>query len=385
MIPRPEALSRLDAALGRSRVVALVGPRQCGKTTLARVLASRAAEATIFDLEDPAVAGALEQPMAALQPLRGLVVVDEVQRRPGLFPVLRVLADREPLQSRFLLLGSASPDLLRQASESLAGRIEVVELGGLSLGEVGAEEQERLWLRGGLPLAYLPDDDEDSLVWRRQFIRTFLERDVPQFGVRIPSATLLRFWTMLAHCHAQTWNAAELARSLGAGESTVRRYLDLLESLLLVRALQPWHANVGKRQVKAPRVLLRDTGLLHALLGLRSRLDVLSHPKCGASWEGFVVEQVLAAARPDEAYFWASHGGAEIDLVLQYRGRLFGVECKRTDAPKMTPSIRHALSDLGLERVSIVYPGAQRLALADRVEAVPLASVATAEHGLLKV
>jgi hypothetical protein len=235
--------------------------------------------------------------MAALQPLRGLVVVDEVQRRPELFPVLRVLADREPLPSRFLLLGSASPNLLRQASESLAGRIEVVELGGLSLGEVGAEEQERLWLRGGLPLAYLPDDDEESLVWRRQFIQTFLERDVPQFGVRVPSATLLRFWTMLAHYHAQTWNAAELARSLGAGESTVRRYLDLLESLFLVRALQPWHANVGKRQVKPPRVRLRDSGLLHALLGLRSRLDVLSHPKYGASWEGFVVEQLLAAVR----------------------------------------------------------------------------------------
>lgn len=329
------------------------------------------------------MAGALEQPMSTLQPLRGLVVVDEVQRRPELFPVLRVLADREPLPSRFLLLGSASPDLLRQASESLAGRIEVVELGGLSLGEVGAEEQERLWLRGGLPLAYLPDDDEDSLVWRRQFIRTFLERDVPQFGVRVPSATLLRFWTMLAHSHAQTWNAAELARSLGAGESTVRRYLELLESLFLVRALPPWHANVGKRQVKAPRVMLRDSGLLHALLGLRSRLDVLSHPKCGASWEGFVVEQVLAAVRPDEAYFWASHGGAEIDLVLRHRGRLFGVECKRTDAPRMTPSVRHALSDLGLERVSIVYPGSRRLTLAERVEAVPLASVATANHGLV--
>ena len=383
MIPRPGALTRLEVALGRSRVVALVGPRQCGKTTLARVLASRAASATVFDLEDPAMAGALEQPMSTLQPLRGLVVVDEVQRRPELFPVLRVLADREPLPSRFLLLGSASPDLLRQASESLAGRIEVVELGGLSLGEVGAEEQERLWLRGGLPLAYLPDDDEDSLVWRRQFIRTFLERDVPQFGVRVPSATLLRFWTMLAHSHAQTWNAAELARSLGAGESTVRRYLELLESLFLVRALPPWHANVGKRQVKAPRVMLRDSGLLHALLGLRSRLDVLSHPKCGASWEGFVVEQVLAAVRPDEAYFWASHGGAEIDLVLRHRGRLFGVECKRTDAPRMTPSVRHALSDLGLERVSIVYPGSRRLTLAERVEAVPLASVATANHGLV--
>jgi hypothetical protein len=365
--------------------VALVGPRQCGKTTLARLVASSRAQSTVFDLEDPAVSGALEHPMAALQPLGGLVVVDEVQRRPELFPVLRVLADREPLPCRFLLLGSASPDLLRQASESLAGRLEVVELGGFTLGEVGAAEQERLWLRGGLPLAFLPDDDEDSLVWRRQFIQTFLERDVPQFGVRVPSATLLRFWTMLAHYHSQTWNGAELARSLGAGEATVRRYLDLLESLFLVRVLQPWHANLGKRQVKAPRITLRDTGLLHALLGLRSRLDVLSHPKCGASWEGFVVEQVLGAVRPDEACFWATHGGAEIDLVLRHRGRLFGVECKRTDTPRLTPSIRHALDQLGLERVSIVYPGTRRLTLADRVEAVPLASVATAEHGLVDV
>jgi predicted AAA+ superfamily ATPase len=382
MIPRPESLARVEAALMRSRVVALVGPRQCGKTTLAGLLADRTPLATTFDLEDPAVAGALEQPMAALQPLRGLVVIDEVQRRPELFPVLRVLADRRPLPSRFLLLGSASPELLRQASESLAGRLEVVELSGFSLAEVGAAEQERLWLRGGLPLAYLTEDDGESLIWRRQFIRTFLERDIPQFGIRVPSATLLRFWTMLAHYHAQTWNGAELARSLGAGASVVRRYLDLLESLFLVRVLQPWHANVAKRQVKAPKVLLRDPGLLHALLGVQTRLDLLSHPKCGASWEGFAIEQTLAALRPDEAYFWATHNGAEIDLVLRHRGKLFGAECKRTDAPRVTPSIRSALADLGLERVWVIYPGSHRLALADRVEAVPLAALASPDHGV---
>jgi hypothetical protein len=382
MIARPDAIARLTAALRRSRVVALVGPRQTGKTTLAHALAREVGSASIFDLEDPAVVGALDQPMAALAPLSGLVVLDEIQRRPGLFPILRVLADRKPLPSRFLVLGSASPELLRQASETLAGRIEVVELSGFTLAEVGAGKGERLWLRGGLPPAFTAHADEDSLIWRRQFIQTFLERDVPQFGVRVPSATLLRFWTMLAHYHAQTWNAAEMARSLGAGETAVRHYLDLLESLYLARVLQPWHANVAKRQVKAPKVLLRDSGLLHALLGIRSRLDLLSHPKCGASWEGFAIEQALAAVRPDEAYYWATHNGAEIDLVLRHRGRLVGVECKRTDSPRLTPSIRHAIADLGLDRVWVVYPGDRRLTLSDRVVALPIAALATVEHGL---
>lgn len=382
MIDRPEALARLQAALRRSRVVALLGPRQSGKTTLAQLLATAMSPVTTFDLEDPTVAGALDQPMTTLRPLLGLVIIDEVQRRPELFPVLRVLADRRPLPCRFLVLGSASPELLRQASESLAGRLEVVELSGLTLAETGAAAGDRLWLRGGLPLAYLAANDEDSLIWRRQFIQTFLERDLPQFGVRVPSATLLRFWTMLAHYHAQIWNAAELARSVGVGETAVRHYLDLLESLFLVRALQPWHANLAKRQVKAPKTLLRDSGLLHALLGLRSQRDLLSHPKCGASWEGFAIEQVLAAVRPDEAFFWATHNGAEIDLVLRHRGKLFGIEFKRTDSPRVTPSIRHALADLGVERVWVVYPGDRRLTLADRVEALPIASLATPDHGL---
>ncbi|MCU0290611.1 MAG: ATP-binding protein [Thermoanaerobaculaceae bacterium] len=376
MIDRPQPLARVTTALRRSRVVALVGPRQSGKTTLARILASRADLAAFFDLEDPGVAGALEQPMATLAPLKGLVVIDEVQRRPDLFPTLRVLADRTPLPSRFLVLGSASPELLRQASESLAGRIEVVELSGFSLAEVGAEARDRLWLRGGLPLAFTAERDEDSFVWRRQFIQTFLERDIPQLGVRVPSATLLRFWTMLAHYHAQTWNAAELARSLGAGEGAVRHYLDLLESLFLLRVLRPWHANLAKRQVKSPKVVVRDMGLLHALLGVRSHLDLVSHPKCGASWEGFAIEQVIEAVRPDEAYFWATHNGAELDLFLRHRGRLVGVECKRADTPRVTPSIRHALADLGLDRVWIVYPGDQRIRLDARVEAIPIAALA---------
>lgn len=380
VIERPLPLARLKTALRRSRVVALVGLRQSGKTTLARLLASQTEKVTLFDLEDPSVAGALEEPMATLAPLEGLVILDEVQRRPDLFPLLRVLADRTPLPSRFLVLGSASPELLRQASESLAGRIEVVELSGLTLAEVGPEEAESLWLRGGLPLAFQAQDEEDSFAWRRQFIQTFLERDVPQLGIRVPSATLLRFWTMLAHYHAQIWNGSELARSIGAGEGAVRHYLDILESLFLVRVLRPWHANLAKRQVKSPKVLIRDSGLLHALLGLRSKLDLLSHPKLGASWEGFAIEQVLEALRPDETYFWGTHGGAELDLVLQHRGRLYGFECKRADTPKLTTSIRNALDDLGLEKVWIVYPGERRFHLHEKVEALPLAALA--EPGL---
>lgn len=376
MIDRLVPMERLRTALRRSRVVALVGLRQSGKTTLARLLAQDSEPATFFDLEDPAFAGALEEPMTTLAPLQGLVIIDEVQRRPELFPVLRVLADRTPLPARFLVLGSASPELLRQASESLAGRIEVVELCGLSLAEVGEDAREALWLRGGMPLSLLSADEEDSFAWRRQFIQTFLERDVPQLGIRVPSATLLRFWTMLAHYHAQTWNGAELARSLNAGEGAIRHYLDLLESLFLVRVLRPWHANLGKRQVKAPKVLVRDSGLLHTLLGLRTKLELLSHPKLGASWEGFAIEQVLEATRPDEASFWATHGGAELDLVVQHRARLYGFECKRTDTPRLTPSIRRALDDLGLEKVWIVYPGSQRLQLHEKVEALPLACLA---------
>jgi uncharacterized protein len=375
MIERPQSLARLTNALRRSRVVALVGPRQCGKTTLARIVASGEPSATFFDLEDPGTVGALEQPMATLAPLKGLVIIDEIQRRPDLFTTLRVLADRTPLPCRFLVLGSASPALLQQASESLAGRIEVVELAGLSIADVGTESLERLWLRGGLPLAFTAELDDDSFSWRRQFIQTYLERDVPQLGVRVPSATLLRFWTMLAHYHAQIWNAAELARSLGTGEGAVRHYLDLLESLFMVRVLRPWHANLAKRQVKSPKVILRDTGLLHALLGLRSSLDLLSHPKCGASWEGLAIEQVIEALRPDEAYFWATHNGAELDLVLAHRGRLYGVECKRADTPRVTPSIRHAIRDLGLEHVWVVYPGRERLQLDERVEALPLGAL----------
>jgi len=375
VIDRPQALARIRTALRRSRVVALVGPRQSGKTTLARqILASDSPN--YFDLEDPVSLARLEEPMTALGRLRGTVVIDEVQRRLDLFPALRVLADRRPLRARFLILGRASPGLLQQSSETLTGRLEVVPLSGFSLAEVGVSALDRHWLRGGFPLSFLARSEADSLAWRREFVRTFLERDLPQLGVNIPAAALLRFWTMVAHYHGNVWNAAEPARSLGVSEPTVRRYLDLLTSLFMVRQLQPWHVNLGKRQVKSPKVYLRDSGLLHQLLGPPTQEELLAHPKSGASWEGYAIEETLKTVQPDEAYFWATHTGAELDLLLFKDGRRLGVEVKRADAPRLTPSIRIAMEDLRLEQVIVLYPGATRYAIADRVAAVPLATVA---------
>ena len=371
MISRNDILKQIRVALKRSRVVALLGPRQCGKTTLAREVVPHDS-LNYFDLENPRHIERLNEPMLALEDLRGVVVIDEIQRRPDLFPVLRVLADRTPLRARFLILGSASPALLKQSSESLAGRMERILLSGFSLAEVGPSAQMRHWLRGGFPLSFLARNEEASDHWRREYVQTFLERDVPQFGFSVPAMTLHRFWSMAAHYHGQIWNSAEPARSLGIGETTVRRYLDLLTDLFMVRQLPAWHANLKKRQVKSPKMYFRDTGLLHQLLGIHNEGELLRHPKCGASWEGYVVEEVVHSVRPDEAYFWATHQGAEIDLILVKRGKLFGVECKRVDAPAMTPSLRIALEDLALERIAVVYPGPQRYALSDHVEAVPL-------------
>ncbi len=378
MIQRLSILNTLNKALSRNRVVVLSGPRQCGKTTLARELLDEDS-VNYFDLEDPASLAQLDEPMTALRPLRGLVVIDEVQRRPDLFPVLRVLADRKETPARFLILGSASGDLMQQTSESLAGRMERVTIGGFSLAELGGEAEQTLWLRGGLPISYLAASDADSAVWRKNFIRTLLERDLSQWGVRVPAMALQRFWTMLAHYHGQTWNAAEPARALGVSESTTRRYLDLLTDAFMIRQLQPYHVNIRKRQVKTPKIYVRDSGLLHQLLGIDTAKYLLTHPKVGASWEGFVIEQVLKAVAHDEAFFWATHQGAEIDLILRLGSELLGVECKRTDTPRLTPSIRNALEDLGLARVAVLYPGTKRFPIAERVEAVPLHEITRGE------
>ena len=314
-------------------------------------------------------------PMSVLRDLRGLVVIDEVQHAPDLFKVLRVLIDRDDAPAKFLLLGSASPSLLRQTSESLAGRIEIIEIGGLTLDEVGADRQGLLWWRGGHPPSFTAQSDAASRQWRRDFMRTVAERDLRQLGINVAVPAILRFWAMLAHFHGQTWNAADPARSLGVNESTVRRYLDWLTQLYMVRQLQPWYENLGKRQVKAPKLYFHDTGLLHEMLGIASPDDLLIHPRSGASWEGFALEQVLRVAKPDEAYFWATHTGAELDLLLFKDGQRIGVEFKRMDAPRLTPSMRIAIQDLRLERLYVVYPGTRRYAIAERVEAVPLAAL----------
>jgi uncharacterized protein len=378
VIDRKADVALVRAALRRSRVVALLGPRQCGKTTLARKFVSPDS-LNYFDLEEPQSLARLTEPDTALRPLEKLVVIDEIQRRPDLFPLLRVLADRTPLPARFLILGSASPDLLRQSSESLAGRLETVSLEGFRLSDLGAAAQSRHWLRGGFPLAYTARTEADSLTWRRQFLQTFLERDLPQLGIRIPAAVLRRFWNMVAHYHGQIWNAAELARALAVNESTVRRYLDLMTGVFMVRQLPPWFENLGKRQVKAPKIYVRDSGLLHTLLGVTSQHDLEHHPKVGASWEGYAVEEVLKALQPDEAYYWATHNGAEIDLILFKDGRRVGVECKRADAPALTPSMRIALADLKLDQLSVVYPGEKKYSLARNVEVVPLAKFVKAQ------
>jgi predicted AAA+ superfamily ATPase len=371
MIERPSRLKALRDALKASPVTALLGPRQCGKTTLARRLAERGAT-TYFDLEHPADLARLAEPMLALERLRGLVVIDEVQRRPDLFPVLRVLADRRPLPVRFLVLGSASPELLRQTSESLAGRVRFVEMGGFSLDEVAAEHLRRLWGRGGFPRSYLARTEAESFRWREDFIRTFLERDLPQLGVRVPAAAMRRFWTMLAHYAGGIWNGSEIGRSLGDAHTTVRRHLDALASALVVRVIQPWHENLGKRQVKAPKVYVRDTGLLHALLGVPDLGALEAHPRLGASWESFAIEQVLARASVREAYYWRTQAGAELDLFLLLRGKRIGIEMKYSDAPAMTKSLSSALADLHLDRLLVIHPGKAHFPLGKKAEALPL-------------
>jgi uncharacterized protein len=374
MIERNADFSLVRAALKRSRVVALLGPRQSGKTTLARQFVP-AKSLNYFDLEDSQSLARLTEPDIALRPLKGLVVIDEIQRRPDLFPLLRVLADRDPLPARFLILGSTSPDLSKHSSETLAGRLERVSLEGFRLADVGSAAQARHWLRGGFPLSFTARTESDSIAWRSHFLQTFLERDIPQLGITIPSVALRRFWNMVAHYHGQIWNAAELGRALAVNESTVRRYLDLMTGVFMTRQLSPWFENLGKRQVKAPKVYIRDTGLLHTLLGIANQRDLEHHPKVGASWEGYAVEEILKAMRPDDAYFWATHQGAELDLLLFKRGRRIGIECKRADAPVLTPSMRIALADLKLDELRVVYPGEKRYTLTKKVEVIPLAEL----------
>ena len=380
MIERSAARARVERLFRVHPAVAIEGPRQCGKTTLARMIAG--ADATYFDLESNVDRRKLETPEQTLATLRGLVVIDEAQRMPEIFPPLRVILDRADASTRYLLPGSASPELIRGLSESLAGRVGLVDLSGFDLGETGTESLPSLWLRGGFPRSFLAPDDGASGDWRSAFVRTFLERDLPQLGITIPAATLRRFWTMIAHYHGQVWNAAEFARSLGADEKTARRYLDILSGSFLVRVLPPWFENLKKRQVKAPKIYVRDSGLLHSLLGLVTADDLAGHPKLGASWEGFVIEQLIAALQTRDAYYWATHSGAELDLMILSHGKRHGFEIKYADAPGTTKSMHVALKDLGLEHLWVIYPGKERYQIHDRITVVPAAGIQALAEGL---
>ena len=370
-IPRPVVIAQIARALAIHPIAALLGPRQCGKTTVARMIGEQQ-PSTYFDLENPVDLRRLSAPLTVLEALSGLVILDEVQRQPELFELLRVLVDRPHNPAQFLLLGSTSPQLVRGVSESLAGHIGFIDLSGFDLAEVDRSQRDQLWLRGGFPRSFLAGDDSDSMIWRQGFIRTFLERDIPQLGITIPAETLRRFWTMVAHYHGRVWNAAEFARSLGASEVTARRYLDILAGAYMVRILPPWFENLSKRQVKSPKIYIRDSGILHGLLQLGALPELQSHPKLGASWEGFAIEQIVRLLDTRDAYFWATHGGAELDLLVRVRGKHYGFEIKYADAPGPSRSMQVALHDLALEHLWVVYPGQHEYALDERITALPL-------------
>lgn len=375
MIDRPDYLNRIQIALNRSPITALLGPRQCGKTTLARMIA-RGIKATHFDLESQQDLARLQNPELALSALQELVIIDEIQQMPALFKVLRVLVDREPGKRRFLILGSASPDIVKNVSESLAGRVEFIDLAGFHLLEIGTDDTLKLWVRGGFPRSFLADTDQDSASWREGFVRTFLERDIPQLGITIPSTAMRRFWTMLAHYHGRIWNASELARSMGINDKTVRSYLDILTGTYMVRQLQPWHENLGKRQVKSPKIYIRDTGLLHSLLTLPTYDSLTAHPKVGASWEGFVIEQLMLTLKPDTAYFWATHQGAEIDFFFIHRGKRYGIEIKYSENPRVSRSARISMQNLNLRHLWIIYPGNHAYPVEESMTVLPLKAIA---------
>ena len=373
LIERKQEVKTIQELLRRHPVVGMIGARQVGKTTLARLIIEKTkGPSSYFDLENPEDLARVADPMLALKELGGLVVIDEIQRQPNLFRILRVLADRPKSATHFLVLGSASPDLLRQSAETLAGRIFYHELGGFSVEEVGVDNHLQRWLRGGFPRSYLARTHAESEEWRQGFVRTFLERDLPQLGITIRSTTLRRFWTMLANYHGQIWNASEFARSFGVADTTVRNYLDLMTSALVIRQISPWYENISKRQVKAPKIYIADSGVLHTLLGLRTLKDLEGHPKVGASWEGFVLEQVIRhlAARVDECFFWATHGGAELDLLVVRGQRRMGFEIKRTTSPQITPSMRYALSDLHLQSINLIHAGETTFPMDQKIRAV---------------
>lgn len=370
MIPRNDYIKKLETAVGRSPVTALLGSRQCGKTTLAREF-SKNRSSVYFDLESQPDLLRLQNPELVFQQLKGLIIIDEIQIKPELFSVLRVVVDKPECEIRFLILGSASPDIVKGVSESLAGRVEFIELSGFNLSEIESDSFQTLWLRGGFPRSFLAASDTDSSAWLEGFIKTFLERDIPQLGISIPSQALRRFWTMMAHYHGQIWNASKIARSMGVSDKTARSYLDILTGTFVIRQLQPWYENIGKRQVKAPKIYFRDTGLLHHLLNIPDIHSLFGNPQVGASWEGFALEQILQCIKPLQAYFWSTHGQAELDLMVIHKGKRFGFEMKFSEAPSVTTSMKTASKDLNLDHLYIVYPGNSSYPITNRITAVP--------------
>jgi len=371
MIERPNYLDQISIAIRRSPIIAILGPRQCGKTTLARMFGS-GKRAEYFDLESQPDLQRLQNPELVLGSLVGIVILDEIQRMPGLFSTLRVLVDRPDFEARFLILGSASPDLVKNVSETLAGRVEFIELSGFDIRETGADSWQTLWFRGGFPRSFLANSDDDSLAWREGFIRTFLERDIPQLGITIPSTAMRRFWTMLAHYHGQIWNASELARSMGLTGKSVRAYLDILSGTFMVRQLQPWYENISKRQVKSPKIYLMDSGILHALINIVDNRTLFGHPRVGASWEGYALHQFIQIVKPSQAFFWSTYSGAELDLIFLHRGHRYGVEFKFSEAPKITKSMRIAVKDLALRHLWVIYPGQHSYPVDEQISVWPL-------------
>jgi predicted AAA+ superfamily ATPase len=372
MIERKYDRAKLNEFISVFPVTAILGPRQCGKTTLARTLAAD----SYFDLENPRDLVRLEQPQLALEDLTGLIVIDEIQRLPDLFPLLRYLVDQGK-NRRFVILGSASRDLIRQSSDSLAGRIAYFQLGGFRLDDIDHTAIKALWQRGGLPRSFLAASDKKSLLWRNQYVTTFLERDIPQLGITIPARTLRRFWTMLSHYHGQILNYAELGRSFGVSDMTIRKYCDILEGTFMVRILQPWSVNIGKRLVKRSKLYLRDSGLFHALMAIETPEQLHASPRLSASWEGFALDCICRTLNKEETdlYFWHTHAGAELDLFWQAAGRSWGVEFKYEDAPRLTRSMKTAVEDLELEKLWVVYPGKAAYCLTEKVQVLPLAEI----------
>lgn len=380
MIDRKNYLTQVTTALRRSPITALLGPRQCGKTTLAKSVAKKM-RGVYFDLESTADVRRLQNPEMALADAQGLVILDEIQLRPELFSVLRVVVDKPKNKCKFLILGSASPSIVKNVSESLAGRVEFVDMSGFALDEVGIENWETLWVRGGFPRSFLAKNGKDSFVWREGFIRTFLQRDIPQLGIKIAAPAMRRFWTMLAHYHGQIWNASRIGSSLGINDKTARSYLDILTETYMIRQLQPWHENISKRQVKSPKIFFHDTGLLHSLLSLQDYHALSGHPQVGASWEGFALEQILQLVRPPEAYYWATYSEAELDLFFIVNGKRWGIEFKFSEAPASTRSMRIAIDNLKLHKLLIVYPGKTAYPIDEHIEVCPIDGVFRCVYG----